>query len=58
MCAGGIGNSFTLTATCAPSTAGQLSYLPSQYSLSALSLPLSVAQCGQGTEQVGSGSRD
>lgn len=51
-CTGGIGSSYTLSATCSPSTAGQLSYLPSTYSLTPLALPLSVAQCGQGTEQV------
>ena len=50
--AGGIGNSYTLSATCAPSTAGQLSYLPDVYSLTPLALPLTVAQCGQGTEQA------
>ena len=55
-CTGGIGDSYTLTATCSPSTAGQLTYLPSVYSLTPLALPLSVAQCGQGTEQVRSAS--
>ena len=49
---GGIGNSYTLSVTCAPSTAGQLSFLPASYNLQPLVLPLSVSLCGQGTEQV------
>ena len=49
---GGIGNSYTLSVTCAPSTAGQLSFLPASYNLQPLALPLSVSLCGQGTEQV------
>ena len=53
-CAGGIGNSYALTATCALSTAGQLPYLPSSYNLSTLTFPIAVQKCGQGTEQDGS----
>lgn len=49
---GGIGNSYSLSVTCTPSTAGQLSYLPASNNLPTLSLPLSVSLCGQGTEQV------
>ncbi len=49
---GGIGNSYTLSVTCAPSMAGQLSFLPASYNLQPLVLPLSVSLCGQGTEQV------
>ena len=49
---GGIGNSYSLSVTCTPSTAGQLSFLPVSNNLPTLSLPLSVSLCGQGTEQV------
>ena len=52
--AGGIGNSFTLNATCAPSTLGELSYMPSSLPLPVLPMPVSVAVCGPGTEQLGS----
>lgn len=50
---GGIGNSYVLSTTCAPSTAGQLSYMPSTVSLPVLALPVTVALCGPGTEQIG-----
>lgn len=54
MFTGGIGKSYTLSIDCEPSTAGQLSFLPTAQPLPILSLPLTVQLCGTGTEQVGS----